>query len=183
MQEPNEAKFAFKKLAYNNFKHHPLYLEWAPENVFDGTPDEEEPSPEVGEEEPFVEDNSTLFVKNLNFKTTEQDLRAHFANIGKVYTSTIATRKSSDGFLSMGYGFVQYYLAKHALEALKKLQNSTLDDHKLELKLSNRTVNKYVLRGVASFTIFIIILVGLKSTLRKIKRNNRLESRLARKFV
>lgn len=32
--EPSEAKRAFKKLAYSKFKHVPLYLEWAPDNVF-----------------------------------------------------------------------------------------------------------------------------------------------------
>lgn len=32
--EPSEAKKAFKKLAYTKFKHVPLYLEWAPDNVF-----------------------------------------------------------------------------------------------------------------------------------------------------
>lgn len=33
MQEQSEALSAFKKLAYSNFKHFPLYLEWAPVNL------------------------------------------------------------------------------------------------------------------------------------------------------
>lgn len=32
--EPSEAKAAFQKLAYSKFKDLPLYLEWAPENIF-----------------------------------------------------------------------------------------------------------------------------------------------------
>lgn len=32
--EPSEAKAAFRKLAYSKFRHIPLYLEWAPVNVF-----------------------------------------------------------------------------------------------------------------------------------------------------
>ena len=32
--EPSEAKVAFRKLAYSKFRHMPLYLEWAPTNVF-----------------------------------------------------------------------------------------------------------------------------------------------------
>lgn len=42
--DPSEARKAFKKLAYSKFKHTPLYLEWAPENVFKeiGDADEEE---------------------------------------------------------------------------------------------------------------------------------------------
>lgn len=32
--EPTEAKVAFRNLAYSKFRHIPLYLEWAPVNVF-----------------------------------------------------------------------------------------------------------------------------------------------------
>lgn len=32
--EPTEAKAAFRKLAYSKFRHMPLYLEWAPMDVF-----------------------------------------------------------------------------------------------------------------------------------------------------
>lgn len=38
----------------------------------------------------------------------------------------------------MGYGFVQFKKASHAREAIKTLQNHSLDGHNLELKLSNR---------------------------------------------
>lgn len=110
--EPFEAKKAFTKLAYSQFKSAPLYLEWAPENVFikssekidsdkntiaaqsDDVQDEVEASTtpvpvskepgsnnqdvqeqdETELEEP--ENDTTLFVKNLNFKTTEDSLKA-----------------------------------------------------------------------------------------------------------
>lgn len=110
--EPFEAKKAFTKLAYSQFKSAPLYLEWAPENVFikssekidsdkntiaaqsDDVQDEIEASTtpvpvskepgsnnqdvqeqdETELEEP--ENDTTLFVKNLNFKTTEDSLKA-----------------------------------------------------------------------------------------------------------
>lgn len=121
--EPFEAKKAFSKLAYSQFKSSPLYLEWAPENVFvkpaeraeadDNKSDEKaeidnnEPSKHtlnkiestkevatsqkeettqqqpqdtkdsVKEPEPLgdPENDTTLFVKNLNFITTEEDLK------------------------------------------------------------------------------------------------------------
>ena len=38
----------------------------------------------------------------------------------------------------MGYGFVEYPSEKLLNEALKQLQNSELQDHKLELKRSER---------------------------------------------
>lgn len=40
----------------------------------------------------------------------------------------------------MGYGFVEYSSLKLLNEALKQLQNSELQDHKLELKRSERTM-------------------------------------------
>lgn len=125
--ETFEAKKAFGKLAYSMFKSGPLYLEWAPENVFvkssekkqeiikdtaaesnekdipkktaSGTKDKDTPKKTektkenkgvenkkeekkhkvqedeyIEEEQP--ENDTTLFVKNLNFKTTEDSLRA-----------------------------------------------------------------------------------------------------------
>lgn len=112
--EPFEAKKAFTKLAYSQFKAAPLYLEWAPENVFiksvDIIPslgsDEEQVKTNVKIEEKEIkgkadskdndihtkntsqdnvddntdttepENSTTLFVKNLNFKTTEASLKS-----------------------------------------------------------------------------------------------------------
>ncbi|XP_027196335.2 putative RNA-binding protein 19 [Dermatophagoides pteronyssinus] len=144
MQEPNEAKFAFKKLAYSNFKHYPLFLEWAPEDVFAGTLTESSDKSNVEEkpEEIPIEDGSTIFVKNLNFDTSEEDFRKYFEDkIGPVHSATIATKKTPKGILSMGYGFIQFYQSKMAKEAIKKLQNSKLDGHQIEIKLSNRTTS------------------------------------------
>lgn len=106
--EPFEAKKAFTKLAYSQFKAAPLYLEWAPENVFiksaetipiNNTDKDESSNVTVEEmktdtkdkiheivtskdnleddtnlDEP--ENDTTLFVKNLNFKTNEESLRS-----------------------------------------------------------------------------------------------------------
>ena len=146
MQEPKEAKLAFKKLAYSNFKHYPLYLEWAPEDVFNISSENNESNKNIMEpniadevEENAPEENTVIFVKNLNFATTEDDLIKHFSKIGKIYSATIAQKKSSEGLLSMGYGFIQFYYSKHTKECIKQMQNSILHEHKLELKLSNRT--------------------------------------------
>ncbi|KAJ0176548.1 hypothetical protein K1T71_007727 [Dendrolimus kikuchii] len=174
--EPFEAKKAFTKLAYSQFKSAPLYLEWAPENVFiktsektsineeetsikgtdkhdkkyetakatDDYNDSESKATKAEEsveilEEP--ENDTTLFVKNLNFKTNEDVLKSHFSDFGKIHSVTIAKKKDPKNlgqFLSMGYGFVQFYKNSHATEALKFLQSSTLDGKTLELKRSQR---------------------------------------------
>ena len=103
--ERQEARDCFKKLAYNKFKTVPLYLEWAPVDIFDGDQDElekikQEDAAAVEEEkkkeqelnnvpisesttkqieeqddEDEYEENATLFVKNLNFDTDENSLQ------------------------------------------------------------------------------------------------------------
>ena len=95
--EPSEARTASRSLAYINFNGNPLYLEWAPEDAFTKPADKSQkvsqtaakapeaaqqtkPKPEMVEEKSNstgsdmpLEENSTLFVKNLNFmRTTEQ---------------------------------------------------------------------------------------------------------------
>jgi len=91
------------------------------------------------------EEGSSVFVKNLNFTTTDEELYQHFTDIGTIHSATVAKKKdySKPGeLLSMGYGFVQFLTKSDAKEALKSLQNSELDGHKLELKLSTRTVTQ-----------------------------------------
>ncbi len=148
--EASEARTAFRALAYTNFKGTPLYLEWAPEDSFTKPSDQSmiakkepvaEEKPDHGEE---AEAAASLFVKNLNFETTETSLRTHFENqVGKdeIVSVSIATKKDPKNpgkLLSMGYGFVNFRSSQGANEALKTLQNKMLDFHSLELKRSTR---------------------------------------------
>uniref|UniRef100_A0A2R5LLW1 Putative rna-binding protein n=1 Tax=Ornithodoros turicata TaxID=34597 RepID=A0A2R5LLW1_9ACAR len=167
-QEPTEARTAFRRLAYSKFKDSPLYLEWAPTNVFSkpalhvdkseeddtekdvAVKESEEGENQDGEsgneaELPPAEPDSTLFVKNLNFATTEDSLRRHFKSCGTILEVTIATKKDPKNVgqhLSMGYGFVQFQKKKYAKKALKELQRSQLDGHALELKISKRETHE-----------------------------------------
>ncbi|XP_072244102.1 probable RNA-binding protein 19 isoform X2 [Leuresthes tenuis] len=149
--EPTEAKRAFTRLAYSKFHHVPLYLEWAPVGVF--VAPKPEPEKAVKEENKKVEEEedeeeeeeeedvpgSTLFIKNLNFSTTEETLQETFSKCGKVKSCTISKKKDKTGkLLSMGYGFVQYQTAEAAQKALRQLQHCKVDDHQLELKISER---------------------------------------------
>ncbi|XP_070690343.1 probable RNA-binding protein 19 isoform X2 [Pempheris klunzingeri] len=150
--EPTEAKRAFTRLAYSKFHHVPLYLEWAPVGVFvaakpepekeeavkEGRKEEAEEEEEEEEEEESAP-GSTLFIKNLNFSTTEEKLQETFSKCGKVMSCSISKKKDKTGkLLSMGYGFVQYQTAEAAQKALRQLQHCTVDDHQLELKISER---------------------------------------------
>ncbi|XP_051278796.1 LOW QUALITY PROTEIN: probable RNA-binding protein 19 [Dicentrarchus labrax] len=152
--EPTEAKRAFTRLAYSKFQHVPLYLEWAPVGVFvaakpvpvlekeEAVKEEKKKEEEEDEEEEEEEESapgSTLFIKNLNFSTTEEKLQETFSKCGKVTSCSISKKKDKTGkMLSMGYGFVQYQTAEAAQKALRQLQHCSVDDHQLELKISER---------------------------------------------
>lgn len=168
---PTEARQAFRSLAYTKFNDVPLYLEWAPMKIFststtsgigelkkeeksteDGSKigdksgenqnkDEIQEESDSGDGEP--ESGANVFVKNLNFETTDERLAEHFKKYGPIISATISRKrdfKNPGNLLSLGYGFVQFRTKSDAQRALKELQHSVLDDHTVELKISDRTV-------------------------------------------
>ncbi|XP_011866993.1 PREDICTED: probable RNA-binding protein 19 [Vollenhovia emeryi] len=170
--EPSEARKAFRALAYTKYKYLPLYLEWAPDNSFT-TPaktkltksntstkesaDSEEVKGKVTiskskenenntrkkEDDEPPEPDTTLFVKNINFSTTEEQLKDYFGKCGPLHYVTIATKKNPENpaeKLSMGYGFIRFKRKLDADRALKTLQMSVLDGKSIELKRSERTL-------------------------------------------
>lgn len=166
--EPSEARQAFKKLAYSKFKNVPLFLEWAPEDTFTRTLNGEaiipktEPKVEVKEEgkpaaepepepeEPVAEDaddepepDTTIFLRNLNFKTVMETVRDHFQHLGSVHTVEIAKRKDPQNPRqqnSLGYGFIQFKKSAVAARALKEMQLTKIDGNLVELKRSDRVL-------------------------------------------
>eukprot|EP00940_MAST-03C_sp_MAST-3C-sp2_P000920 g920.t1 len=159
------ARRAFKGLAYRRFKHVPLFLEWAPKDIFlNSTATETEKAaasvaPADGQKSGTATmtsgDNTThdddasasavatIFVKNLNFATTSDRLQAAFRRRCKgVRAANVATRQSGRAdkkqTLSMGYGFVEFGSHADAMTALKTAQGMTIDGHRLELKISRR---------------------------------------------
>uniref|UniRef100_A0A674BWG1 Probable RNA-binding protein 19 n=1 Tax=Salmo trutta TaxID=8032 RepID=A0A674BWG1_SALTR len=153
--EPTEAKQAFTRLAYSKFQHVPLYLEWAPTGVFSAAMPSKTLTPDPGpttnssaqEEEEEEEEalGSTLFIKNLNFTTTEETLHETFSKCGTLKTCTISKKKDKTGqLLSMGYGFVTYRTQKAAEKAIRQLQHCSVDDHQLELKVSERATKSAI---------------------------------------
>lgn len=148
--EATHAKKAFSKLAYTNFKHLPLYLEWAPLNILDKPVQQDPPGLEAGspqqdgDEEEQGGSSSSVFVKNLSFSTQEEALKELFSQVGGVKSVSIAKKRNPKDPavpLSMGYGFVEYRSQDLALTAIKQLQHSKLEGHVLELKLSHRKTN------------------------------------------
>ncbi|XP_030893656.1 probable RNA-binding protein 19 isoform X3 [Leptonychotes weddellii] len=98
--------------------------------------------PEKVEEEEEEEESlpgCTLFIKNLNFSTTEETLKGVFSKVGTVKSCSISKKKNKAGaMLSMGFGFVEYRKPEQAKKALKQLQGHVVDSHKLEVRISER---------------------------------------------
>ncbi|XP_053444569.1 probable RNA-binding protein 19 isoform X2 [Nycticebus coucang] len=94
---------------------------------------------EEEEEEEESLPGCTLFIKNLNFNTTEETLKNVFSKVGTVKSCSISKKKNKAGaLLSMGFGFVEYRKPEQAQKALKQLQGLVVDDHKLEVRISER---------------------------------------------
>uniref|UniRef100_A0A8C6A7R9 RNA binding motif protein 19 n=1 Tax=Marmota marmota marmota TaxID=9994 RepID=A0A8C6A7R9_MARMA len=183
--EPLEARKAFRHLAYSKFHHVPLYLEWAPVGVFSSTaPQGKEPenqpqqlsealngekpaeegaeAPTAKTEEEEEEDEEslpgcTLFIKNLNFSTTEETLQQVFSKVGAVRSCSVSRKKNKAGvLLSMGFGFVEYRKPEQAQRALKQLQGHIVDSHKVEVRISERTCPLYMLCVPARMAIYLL---------------------------
>ena len=94
---------------------------------------------------------ATLFVKNLNFSTTEEVLRSCVEaamGAGGDGNSSIAVRsiriarkpdakRPGQPPLSMGFGFIEFQRKDDAIKAVKALQGVELEGHKLQFKFSN----------------------------------------------
>jgi multiple RNA-binding domain-containing protein 1 len=166
--EATDAKRGFRALAYKKFKQVPLFLEWAPVGAQDaarnakpgrnpraagdkeaeGVQQAEKASDETTEVDEDDEGESQLrivFVKNLNFKTTEDSLRKVMQlrrsgphHIRSVTIPKKSAKGNSSVKLSMGYGFVEYMTAEDAHQAVRQLRGVKCDEHDLEVSLSTK---------------------------------------------
>ncbi|KNC78666.1 hypothetical protein SARC_08914 [Sphaeroforma arctica JP610] len=142
--EPSEAREAFRRLAYTKFKSVPLYLEWAPQDTFISAADEvngdkgahagqADESDGEGESVETSNDRS-IFVKNLNFDTTDESLKSLFEKAGSLRSARVAKKNVNGKSLSMGFGFLEFTTKDGAANCLKTLQHVKLDGHTLDLK-------------------------------------------------
>lgn len=120
-----------KNLAYHKFNYlMPLYLEYAPLNISRDMKNVPKQS-EAEESTPVNDGNDeqrkqerTVFVKNLNFSTTEEMLEQIFKEVqeGSKALSMVSCKivRNSKTQLSRGYGFVEFETREEAEKAMKK---------------------------------------------------------------
>eukprot|EP00889_Picochlorum_renovo_P007719 jgi/Picre1/34749/NNA_002215.t1 len=165
----HDASNAFKKLAFKRYRSVPIYLEWAPRDIFshhksskssmekaptglDTSHKETRKVDPVGAALTSLQngtdestDSSTIFVKNIAFKTKKQGFEKHFRDTvrscgGELKSAKIAQRKLKDGKqVSAGFGFVECSSEDVARRVIDALQGSSLDGHNLVLQLSQGT--------------------------------------------
>lgn len=136
------AKNAFELLSGYKFKGGaPLYLEWAPKQIFNDsgllTKREDMDNNENIEAQKIKA--KTLFVKNLNFSTNEDQLKALFEKNGlKDMKNVKIVRKDGK---SCGFGFIDFDSKDSVEKAIRTLQNHLLDGHTLQLSVSQPNKN------------------------------------------
>ena len=70
--------------------------------------------------------NKKLYVGNLSYDTSEDQLRKLFVGVGPVVSVTVITDRSSGR--SKGFGFVEMETEQAAQEAIDQLNNHELND-------------------------------------------------------
>ena len=101
-----------------------------------------------------------LFVKNISFKTTEEELANAFQIYGDVEVSRIATDKETGK--SRGFGFLKFYEKKSAVAAMNDADNIVVGGRNLLIRYSNNKTAEFkgagttVKKGPSSeFGIFV----------------------------
>ncbi|GAA5854883.1 hypothetical protein JCM3766R1_005434, partial [Sporobolomyces carnicolor] len=156
--DANVARDAWRGLLYKQFGGSVLYLEKAPNSIWDAGSASQHDKNETtgiapvvkatgrddgggGGEAATTTKGATLFVKNLNFVTTTERLVASFGHLEGYQFARVQTKpdpKTPGKSLSMGYGFVGFRDVESATRALDVLNRQVLDGHELDVKFAQR---------------------------------------------
>lgn len=81
-----------------------------------------------------------MYVSNLGFHTTEQDLRKLFEQFGKVSSAKIITDRETGR--SRGFGFVEMDSEPEASEAMSKLNQKELEGRLLSVTVAREKTSR-----------------------------------------
>jgi multiple RNA-binding domain-containing protein 1 len=146
-ENPDEARLAF--IECNNITMtggKKMYLEKGPIGLFKDVPKEPElpTGGTVEGEGPTDESGPTLYIKNLSFSTTTEQLISKVSHLpGYVFARVHMKENPKKGGarLSAGYGFAGFRNLEQATSALAKLQGYELDGKTLQVNFSKRVAD------------------------------------------
>lgn len=81
--------------------------------------------PMIGIKRKGTKMNKNLYVGNLSFKVTDEDLKTNFAEAGEVVSASIIKDKFTGQ--SKGFGFVEMKTEEGATQAIQKFNGGMLD--------------------------------------------------------
>ena len=81
-----------------------------------------------------------LYVGNLPYLTTDDDLRRLFSQAGTVASAAVI--KDRDTGTSKGFGFVQMTTRAEAENAIKMLDNHPMGEHMLKVNLARPRIDR-----------------------------------------
>lgn len=153
--EAKDAGKAYGSLAYKRMKNSVIYLEKAPEGLFDGAPGrtekegEQTPASATAETkssegehaEQAAVPGSTVHLGNLSFGTTTDRLKGVFQHLPGFAYARVATKVDPNKpgvLLSQGFGFVGFKDAERAAKAIKGMRGFVLDGHVLRVNFAGR---------------------------------------------
>ena len=148
----DEARKAFRSIAYRRLGNSVIYLEKGPLGMFQPTSATSEVAngiapvaieePEAGDDANVdIASGKTLFVKNLAFATSSERFTQAFHHLPDFAFARLQTKpdpKRAGSRLSMGFGFVGFRSADSARKALKGMHGYVLDGHSLSVKFAGR---------------------------------------------
>ena len=148
----DEARKAFRALAYRRLGNSVIYLEKGPLGMFQSTSATSEVAngvvpiavkdPDVGDDaNTEITGGKTLFVKNLAFATSSERFAQAFRHLPGFAFARLQTKpdpKHPGARLSMGYGFIGFSTIEAAQKALKGMHGYVLDGHTLNVKFAGR---------------------------------------------
>ncbi len=81
-----------------------------------------------------------MYVSNLSFHTTDEDLRKLFTQYGTVSSAKVITDRETGR--SRGFGFVEMESSKEANEAMKNLDNKEIEGRAMSVSVAREKTTR-----------------------------------------